>query len=96
MSKVGKTRNTFCCYDEDQCSLITLALILQERAQRTTCTQAFSTTAAKKALVLSLGTMLFQQLSGINAVIFNVENIFRVSESAVHQHHFPKALNTNF
>ena len=40
--------------------------------------QAFKTKAAKKALFISLGLMFFQQLSGVNAVIFNSSTIFSV------------------
>jgi SP family facilitated glucose transporter-like MFS transporter 8 len=48
-------------------------------AQKLTFRQAFSTTEAKKGLMVALGLMLFQQLSGINAVIFFSTQIFEVS-----------------
>ncbi|XP_029167631.1 facilitated trehalose transporter Tret1-like [Nylanderia fulva] len=41
------------------------------------------TRAAKKALLASLGGMLFQQLSGINAVIFYTVTIFQASGSSM-------------
>ncbi|XP_071649626.1 facilitated trehalose transporter Tret1 isoform X1 [Temnothorax longispinosus] len=41
------------------------------------------TTASRKALLASLGGMLFQQLSGINAVIFYTVTIFQASGSSM-------------
>lgn len=41
------------------------------------------TTAARKALLASLGCMFFQQLSGINAVIFYTVTIFEASGSSI-------------
>lgn len=41
------------------------------------------TTASRKALIASLGCMLFQQLSGINAVIFYTVTIFQASGSSI-------------
>lgn len=41
------------------------------------------TRAAKRALLASLGSMLFQQLSGINAVIFYTVTIFQASGSSM-------------
>lgn len=38
--------------------------------------QSFSTPAAKKGMILALSVMLFQQFSGINAVIFYASKIF--------------------
>lgn len=41
------------------------------------------TRANKRALVASLGCMFFQQMSGINAVIFYTVNIFQASGSSM-------------
>jgi len=39
--------------------------------------EAFSTTPAKRGLIIGLGVMAFQQLSGVNSVIFYVTSIFK-------------------
>ncbi|KAG8226601.1 hypothetical protein J437_LFUL007293 [Ladona fulva] len=44
---------------------------------------AFSSRASIRALVISLGLMFFQQLSGINAVIFYSEPIFKEAGSGI-------------
>jgi len=41
--------------------------------------EAFRTPEAKKGLMVAFGLMFFQQLSGINAVIFYTTSIFEVS-----------------
>ena len=51
----------------------------QMKAEKLTFTQAFSRAAAIRGLVISLGLMFFQQMSGINAVIFYTVSIFNVS-----------------
>lgn len=48
-------------------------------AQRLSVIKAFSTTEAKKGLMIAFGLMFFQQLSGVNAVIFYTTGIFKVS-----------------
>jgi hypothetical protein len=48
-------------------------------AQKLTFRQAFVTREAKKGLMITMGLMVFQQLSGINAVIFYTTDIFAVS-----------------
>ena len=48
-------------------------------AQKVSLSQAFRTRAAKKGLAIAFGLMIFQQLSGVNAVIFYTSNIFEVS-----------------
>ncbi|KAG8243821.1 hypothetical protein J6590_038301 [Homalodisca vitripennis] len=45
-------------------------------SEKVTILEGFSTTAAKKALVIGIGVMVFQQLSGINSVIFYTTSIF--------------------
>ncbi|KAK9501849.1 hypothetical protein O3M35_012500 [Rhynocoris fuscipes] len=45
--------------------------------------EAFSTTAAKRGLAVGLGVMLFQQLSGINAVVFYTSTIFESAGSSL-------------
>jgi hypothetical protein len=49
------------------------------KAEKLTFVQAFSRKAAIRGLVISLGLMFFQQMSGINAVIFYTVAIFEVS-----------------
>jgi SP family facilitated glucose transporter-like MFS transporter 8 len=48
-------------------------------AQELPITKAFRTAAAKKGLMIAFGLMIFQQLSGVNAVIFYTTDIFEVS-----------------
>ncbi|XP_021923674.1 facilitated trehalose transporter Tret1-like isoform X2 [Zootermopsis nevadensis] len=52
-------------------------------AQRLSITQAFRTTEAKKGLMVAFGLMIFQQLSGVNAVIFYTTDIFRSAGSTL-------------
>jgi len=54
-------------------------LVDKTAAQRVSFLEAFKTTAAKKGLMVAFGLMIFQQLSGINAVIFYTTSIFEVS-----------------
>lgn len=51
----------------------------QEKRDQKSLTEAFTTKAAKKGLLLALSIMVFQQFSGINAVIFYASKIFTVS-----------------
>ena len=55
------------------------ATVDEAAAQKTSLMKAFRTREAKKGLMISFGLMLFQQLSGVNAVIFYTTNIFEVS-----------------
>jgi SP family facilitated glucose transporter-like MFS transporter 8 len=55
------------------------ALVDKAAAQRVSFLEAFKTTEAKKGLIVAFGLMIFQQLSGINAVIFYTTSIFEVS-----------------
>jgi SP family facilitated glucose transporter-like MFS transporter 8 len=48
-------------------------------AQKLSITKAFQTAEAKKGLMIAFGLMIFQQLSGVNAVIFYATDIFKVS-----------------
>lgn len=45
--------------------------------QKGTAIELISTSANRKALLLSCGAMTFQQMSGINVVLFYSEEIFR-------------------
>jgi len=61
---------------------------IQRQAEQTTSKKSsifdlIRTRAAKKALLASLGAMFFQQLSGINAVIFYTVTIFQASGSSM-------------
>ncbi|XP_043503954.1 facilitated trehalose transporter Tret1-like isoform X1 [Polistes fuscatus] len=48
----------------------------QSSRNKTSFLTAFKSKACKKAIIISYGLMLFQQLSGVNAVIFYVGSIF--------------------
>jgi SP family facilitated glucose transporter-like MFS transporter 8 len=48
-------------------------------AQKLSFIKAFRTPEAKRGLMVAFGLMIFQQLSGVNAVIFYATNIFEVS-----------------
>ena len=54
-------------------------LVDEAAARRVSFLEAFKATEAKKGLMVSFGLMIFQQLSGINAVIFYTTAIFEVS-----------------
>jgi SP family facilitated glucose transporter-like MFS transporter 8 len=59
------------------------ATVDEAAAQKLSFLEAFRTTEAKKSLMIAFGLMFFQQLSGVNAVIFYTTNIFRVSMTYV-------------
>ncbi|XP_063237664.1 facilitated trehalose transporter Tret1-2 homolog isoform X2 [Bacillus rossius redtenbacheri] len=52
-------------------------------SEKLSFSEAFKTRAARKALGVCLGLMFFQQLSGVNTVIFYVSFIFKSAGSAV-------------
>jgi SP family facilitated glucose transporter-like MFS transporter 8 len=55
------------------------ASVDEAAAQKLSITEAFRRVEAKKGLMIAFGLMIFQQLSGVNAVIFYTTNIFEVS-----------------
>ncbi|EZA57781.1 hypothetical protein DMN91_003141 [Ooceraea biroi] len=55
----------------------------QAASRKSSVFDLIRTPAARKALLASLGGMLFQQLSGINAVIFYTVTIFEASGSSI-------------
>ena len=55
------------------------ATVDEAAAKKLSFLEAFKTTEAKKGLMVAFGLMFFQQLSGINAVIFYTTSIFKVS-----------------
>ncbi|XP_075232586.1 trehalose transporter 1-like protein [Lycorma delicatula] len=57
----------------------------QMEAEKVPITQAFTTTPAKRGLVIGLGVMFFQQFSGINAVIFYASKIFKDAGSDLNE-----------
>lgn len=57
----------------------------QAALRKSTILDLVRTPAARKALLASLGGMLFQQLSGINAVIFYTVDIFQASGSSIQE-----------
>lgn len=50
----------------------------ERKANNLSTKEALSRPASKRALVISFGLMFFQQMSGINAVIFYTTDIFNV------------------
>lgn len=70
-------------FDVDS-ELITLQLEHQNNvANKLPITQAFTTTAAKKALTISMMLMFLQQVCGVNAVIFYTSKIFEDANSGI-------------
>lgn len=57
------------------------ATVDEAAAQQLSFLEAFKTPEAKKGLMVSFGLMIFQQLSGINAVIFYTTSIFAAAGS---------------
>lgn len=54
--------------------------VLENSSQNSTSIyESLKRTAAKKALIIALALMFFQQLSGINAIIFYTSDIFKAS-----------------
>jgi heme A synthase len=66
-------------YDVNNELQVMQAMVDETVAQKLTFRQAFRTTEAKRGLMIAFGLMIFQQLSGINAVIFYSTQIFEVS-----------------
>lgn len=54
----------------------------EERKNKISLIQALNRRATQKAIFISLGLMFFQQMSGINAVIFFTKSIFDAAKSA--------------
>lgn len=57
--------------------------IEERKAQTLTFTQAMSRKTTIRGLVISLGLMFFQQVSGINAVIFYTNDIFGAAKTGI-------------
>lgn len=53
-------------------------MFLQTERERVSIMDAFQTKPAKRALFIGIGSMVFQQFSGANAVIFYSTSIFNV------------------
>lgn len=54
-----------------------------ERKNKVSIFAALSRRSTKKAIFISLGLMFFQQMSGINAVIFFTKNIFDAADAGI-------------
>ncbi|XP_014485614.1 PREDICTED: facilitated trehalose transporter Tret1 isoform X2 [Dinoponera quadriceps] len=57
--------------------------IEETRRNKVSFTVAIQSRAAKKGLVIAFGLMLFQQMSGVNAIIFYASDIFEESGTAI-------------
>ncbi|CAG0889699.1 unnamed protein product [Cyprideis torosa] len=57
--------------------------VMATRAEKASFSDLFTDNSARQPLLLSLGLMLFQQLSGINAVIFYTESIFEEAQAGL-------------
>lgn len=57
--------------------------IEERKAQTLTFSQAMSRTTTIRGLVISMGLMFFQQVSGINAVIFYTNDIFGAANTGI-------------
>ncbi|KAL1491479.1 hypothetical protein ABEB36_012072 [Hypothenemus hampei] len=55
----------------------------KQEQEKVSFSQAFQTKAAKKALFICFGLMVFQQLSGVNAVIFFLSPIFESAGGSI-------------
>jgi MFS family permease len=51
----------------------------RQQNERTSLREAFKKRATIKALIIAVGSLIFQQLSGINVVIFYAGDIFKVT-----------------
>ncbi|XP_011497305.1 PREDICTED: facilitated trehalose transporter Tret1-2 homolog isoform X2 [Ceratosolen solmsi marchali] len=57
--------------------------LMEEQRKKTSLAQALRTKAARKGLVIAFGLMFFQQLSGINAIIFYAGSIFESANKSI-------------
>ncbi|XP_054290173.1 facilitated trehalose transporter Tret1-2 homolog [Macrosteles quadrilineatus] len=57
--------------------------IQEVKDSKVTFFEAFSSTAAKKGLVICLGLMLFQQFCGVNSIVFYTDIIFKEAGSSL-------------
>jgi Na+/melibiose symporter-like transporter len=57
--------------------------IEEKKAQKVSFAQAMSRPTTKRGLIISLGLMFFQQVSGINAVIFYTNTIFESANTGI-------------
>lgn len=55
----------------------------EQRINSSTLKEALSRPASRRAFLMAMGLMFFQQLSGINAVIFYSEPIFRDADTGI-------------